>query len=62
MPEFNQVWIPAFAGMTPGLRSYAIVEQFILMDQSKLKLKAVTKEVYASLDGYAHEFRKIFGL
>jgi iron(III) transport system substrate-binding protein len=32
------------------------------MDQSKLKLKAVPKEVYASLDEYAREFRKIFGL
>jgi ABC-type Fe3+ transport system substrate-binding protein len=32
------------------------------MDQSKLKLKAVPKEVYANLDEYAREFRKIFGL
>ncbi|HEX2226711.1 MAG TPA: extracellular solute-binding protein [Candidatus Binatia bacterium] len=32
------------------------------MDQSKLKLKAVPKEVYANLDDYAREFRKIFGL
>jgi hypothetical protein len=30
------------------------------MDQSKLK--AVPKEVYASLDEYAREFRKIFRL
>lgn len=32
------------------------------MDQSKLKLKAVPKEVYLNLDDYAREFRKIFGL
>ena len=32
------------------------------MDQSKLKLKAVPKEVYRNLDDYAREFRKIFGL
>jgi len=32
------------------------------MDQSKLKLKAVPKEVYNGLDDYAREFRKIFGL
>jgi ABC-type Fe3+ transport system substrate-binding protein len=32
------------------------------MDQSKLKLKAVPKEVYLQLDQYALEFRKIFGL
>ncbi|MGH7928885.1 MAG: ABC transporter substrate-binding protein, partial [Candidatus Binatia bacterium] len=32
------------------------------MDQNKLKLKAVPKEVYAHLDEYAREFRKIFGL
>jgi iron(III) transport system substrate-binding protein len=32
------------------------------MDQSKLKLKAVPKEVYANLEEYAREFRKIFGL
>jgi iron(III) transport system substrate-binding protein len=32
------------------------------MDQSKLKLKAVPKEVYLHLDDYAREFRKIFGL
>jgi iron(III) transport system substrate-binding protein len=32
------------------------------MDQNKLKLKAVPKEVYLNLDGYAREFRKIFGL
>jgi iron(III) transport system substrate-binding protein len=32
------------------------------MDQRKLKLKAVPKEVYADLDDYAREFRKIFGL
>jgi iron(III) transport system substrate-binding protein len=32
------------------------------MDQSKLKLKAVPKEVYIHLDDYAREFRKIFGL
>jgi iron(III) transport system substrate-binding protein len=32
------------------------------MDQSKLKLKAVPKEVYNNLDEYAREFRKIFGL
>jgi iron(III) transport system substrate-binding protein len=32
------------------------------MDQSKLKLKAVPKEVYAGLNDHAHEFRKIFGL
>ena len=31
------------------------------MDQSKLKLKGVPKEVYANLDEYAREFRKIFG-
>lgn len=34
----------------------------IKMDQSKLKLKAVPKEVYLSLDDHAREFRKIFGL
>jgi iron(III) transport system substrate-binding protein len=32
------------------------------MDQSKLKLKAVPKEVYSGLDDHAKEFRKIFGL
>lgn len=32
------------------------------MDQSRLKLKAVPKEVYLNLDRYAQEFRKIFGL
>src|SRR5438093_283653 len=32
------------------------------MDQSKLKLKAVPKEVYLGLDDNAREFRKIFGL
>jgi iron(III) transport system substrate-binding protein len=32
------------------------------MDQTKLKLKAVPKEVYLHLDEYAREFRKIFGL
>jgi len=32
------------------------------MDQSKLKLRAVPKEVYAGLDDHAREFRKIFGL
>ena len=32
------------------------------MDQSKLKLKAVPKEVYSGLDEHAREFRKIFGL
>ena len=32
------------------------------MDQSKLKLKAVPKEVYSGLDDHAREFRKIFGL
>lgn len=32
------------------------------MDQSKLKLKAVPKEVYLNLDQYAREFRRIFGL
>ncbi len=32
------------------------------MDQSKLKLKAVPKEVYLHLDDYAREFRQIFGL
>lgn len=32
------------------------------MDQSKLKLKAVPKEVYAGLDDHAREFRKLFGL
>lgn len=32
------------------------------MDQSKLKLKAVPKEVYLGLDDHAREFRKIFGL
>ena len=32
------------------------------MDQSKLKLKAVPKEVYLNLDDYAREFLKIFGL
>ncbi|MGH7825337.1 MAG: ABC transporter substrate-binding protein [Candidatus Binatia bacterium] len=32
------------------------------MDQRKLKLKAVPKEVYLNFDEYAREFRKIFGL
>jgi len=32
------------------------------MDQSKLTLKAVPKEVYSGLDDHAREFRKIFGL
>jgi iron(III) transport system substrate-binding protein len=32
------------------------------MDQNRLKLKAVPKEVYLGLDDYAREFRKIFGL
>jgi iron(III) transport system substrate-binding protein len=32
------------------------------MDQSKLKLKAVPKEVYLHLDDHAREFRQIFGL
>jgi iron(III) transport system substrate-binding protein len=32
------------------------------MDQSKLKLKPVPKEVYLGLDDHAREFRKIFGL
>ncbi|MBI4488022.1 MAG: extracellular solute-binding protein [Deltaproteobacteria bacterium] len=32
------------------------------MDQSRLKLKAVPKEVYLTLDDYAREFRRIFGL
>jgi len=32
------------------------------MDQSRLKLKAVPKEVYLNLDQYALEFRKLFGL
>lgn len=32
------------------------------MDQNKLKLKAVPKEVYLNLDDYAREFRKLFGL
>ena len=32
------------------------------MDQSKLRLKAVPKEVYLHLDDYAREFRKIFGM
>ena len=32
------------------------------MDQSKLKLKPVPKEVYLGLDDYAREFRRIFGL
>jgi iron(III) transport system substrate-binding protein len=32
------------------------------MDQNKLKLKAVPKEVYLHLDDYAREFRQIFGL
>ena len=32
------------------------------MDQNKLKLKAVPKEVYLHLDDYAREFRKIFGM
>jgi ABC-type Fe3+ transport system substrate-binding protein len=32
------------------------------MDQSKLKLKAVRKEVILNLEQYAQEFRKIFGL
>ena len=34
----------------------------IKMDQSKLKLKAVPKDVYHGLDDNAREFRKIFGL
>lgn len=34
----------------------------IKMDQSKLKLKAVPREVYHGLDDHAREFRKIFGL
>ncbi len=32
------------------------------MDQNRLKLKAVPKEVYLRLDDYAREFRRIFGL
>ncbi|MEK7210525.1 MAG: extracellular solute-binding protein [Candidatus Binatota bacterium] len=32
------------------------------MDQSKLKLRPVPKEVYLHLEQYAQEFRKIFGL
>jgi iron(III) transport system substrate-binding protein len=32
------------------------------MDQTKLKLKAVPKEVYLGLDDHAREFRRIFGL
>ena len=32
------------------------------MDQRKLKLKAVPKEVYLNLDDYAREFRRLFGL
>jgi len=32
------------------------------MDQTKLKLKAVPKEVYLHLDEHAREFRQIFGL
>jgi iron(III) transport system substrate-binding protein len=32
------------------------------MDQTKLKLKAVPKEVYLNFDDHAREFRKIFGL
>jgi len=32
------------------------------MEQGKLNLKAVPKEVYLRLDDYAREFRKIFGL
>lgn len=32
------------------------------MDQRKLKLKAVPKEVYLHLDDHAREFRKIFGM
>ncbi|HXG49847.1 MAG TPA: extracellular solute-binding protein [candidate division Zixibacteria bacterium] len=32
------------------------------MDQSRLKLKAVPKEVYLRLDEHAREFRQIFGL
>lgn len=32
------------------------------MDQGKLKLKPVPKEVYLHLEPYAQEFRKIFGL
>jgi iron(III) transport system substrate-binding protein len=32
------------------------------MDQTKLKLKAVPKEVYLRLDEHAREFRQIFGL
>lgn len=32
------------------------------MDQSKLKLKAVPKEVYLGLDDNAREFRRLFGL
>jgi iron(III) transport system substrate-binding protein len=32
------------------------------MDQTKLKLKAVPKEVYLHLDDHAREFRQIFGL
>jgi len=32
------------------------------MDQTKLKLKAVPKEVYLNFDDHAREFRRIFGL
>ena len=32
------------------------------MDQTKLKLKAVPKDVYLHFDDYAREFRQIFGL
>lgn len=32
------------------------------MDQSRLKLKRVPKEVYLNLEDYAREFRQIFGL
>ncbi|MBI4528015.1 MAG: extracellular solute-binding protein [Deltaproteobacteria bacterium] len=32
------------------------------MNQSRLKLKPVPKEIYLNLDHYAQEFRKIFGL
>jgi hypothetical protein len=32
------------------------------MDQTKLKLKPVPKEVYLGLDDHAREFRKVFGL
>lgn len=34
----------------------------IKMDQSKLRLKAVPKEVHSVLDDHAKEFRKVFGL